>query len=114
MSTESIPFEVTDWAALPAEEHKGETGTSFWRTVERGGLRVRMIEYAPGFRSDHWCARGHVLLVLDGTLAVTLRDGRESFLRPGMSFAVGDDDLDPHFVSSRTGAKVFVVDRGGI
>lgn len=113
MSTGSIPFEVTDWAALPAEEHKGETGTSFWRTVERGGLRIRMIEYTPGFRSDHWCAHGHVLLVLDGMLAVTLRDGRESLLRPGMSFAVGDDDQDPHLVSTEAGAKIFVVDRGG-
>ncbi len=107
---EKVPFGVTDWAALPAEEHRGETGTSFWRTVERGGLRVRMIEYTPGFRSDHWCARGHVLLVLDGTLAVTLCDGREFFLRPGMSFAVGDDDQDLHLVCSEPGARVFVVD----
>ena len=74
MIEKSFPFGVTDWAALPAEEHKGESGTSFWRTVERGGLRMRTIDYSPGFRSDHWCARGHVLLVLEGELAVTLRD----------------------------------------
>jgi quercetin dioxygenase-like cupin family protein len=105
-----VPFGVTDWASLPAEEHKGETGTSFWRTVESGGLRVRMIEYSPGFRSDHWCARGHVLLVLEGELALTLRDGGEFVLRPGMSFAAGDDAGNPHRVRSGPGAKAFVAD----
>jgi quercetin dioxygenase-like cupin family protein len=110
MIEKSFPFGVTDWAALPAEEHKGELGTSFWRTVERGGLRIRTIDYSPGFRSDHWCARGHILLVLEGELAVTLRDGRELVLRPGMSFAAGNDEENPHHVHSGPGAKVFVVD----
>ncbi len=110
MIEKSVPFGVTNWAALPAEEHKGESGTSFWRTVERGGLRMRTIDYSPGFRSDHWCARGHVLLVLEGELAVTLRDGREFALRPGMSFATGNDEENPHLVRSVPGAKVFVVD----
>jgi quercetin dioxygenase-like cupin family protein len=110
MKLVDVPFGVMDWASLPAEEHKGEAGTSFWRTVERGGLRVRMIEYSPGFRSDHWCARGHVLLVLDGELALILRGGEEFVLRPGMSFAAGDDDGNPHMVRSMPGAKAFVVD----
>ena len=45
-----------------------------------------------------------------GTDAVTLRDGREFALRPGMSFAAGNDDGNPHLVRSVPGAKVFVVD----
>ena len=45
---------------------------------------------------------------------MTLRDGREFALRPGMSFAVGDDDENPHLVRSGPGAKVFVVDRGRV
>jgi len=110
MMIRNISFGVTDWGALPAEEHKGETGTSFWRTVERGDIRVRMVEYSAGFRADHWCARGHVLLVLEGELAVTLRDGRAFVLRPGMGFAAGDDEGNPHMASPGPGAKVFLVD----
>jgi quercetin dioxygenase-like cupin family protein len=105
-----IPFGVTDWASLPAGEHKGEAGTSFRRTVESGSLRVRMVEYSPGFRADHWCARGHVLLVLEGELGVSLRDGRDFLLLPGMSFQTGDDKRAPHLIHTAKGAKVFLVD----
>ena len=108
---ENIPFGVTDWAVLPAEEHRGETGTSFWRTVRRGDVRVRVVEYSAGFRSDHWCARGHVMLVLEGELVIALRDGREFVLRSGMGFEAGDDEGNPHRVSSGAGARVFLVDR---
>lgn len=110
MKIEALPFAVTDWDAVPAVEHPGETGTSRWRTVERGGLRVRLVEYSAGFRSDHWCARGHVLLVLDGELIVRLRDGRELVLRPGMGFEAGDDEANPHLALSGPGARVFIVD----
>ena len=110
MAIKNIPFAVTDWTAVPAEEHRGEFGTSAWKTVEHAGLRVRMIEYAPGFRSDHWCARGHVVLVLEGEIEAALRDGRRFVLRPGTSFVAGDDESNPHLVSSGPGAKVFVVD----
>jgi hypothetical protein len=110
MKIENVPFDVTEWETLPAEEHKGETGTSFWRTRDRGNIRVRMVEYSTGFRADHWCARGHVLLVLEGELGVSLRDGREFLLLPGMSFQAGDDERAPHLVHTGTGAKVFMVD----
>jgi quercetin dioxygenase-like cupin family protein len=69
-----------------------------------------MVEYSTGFRADHWCARGHVLLVLEGELGVSLRDGREFLLLPGMSFQAEDDERAPHLVHTRTGAKVFMVD----
>jgi hypothetical protein len=112
MKIEGRGFEVTDWSRVPAEEHRGEAGTSFWRVFENGGLRVRMVDYSAGFRSDHWCARGHVLLVLEGELSIRLRDGREFVLGPGMSFEAGDDEANPHLASSGPGAKAFVVDRG--
>ena len=32
MNISSIPFGVTDWAAVPRTEHKGERGTAYWRT----------------------------------------------------------------------------------
>ncbi len=34
-----LPFTAGDWASVPAVE-LGALGTSFWRTVEAGNLRV--------------------------------------------------------------------------
>ena len=42
-------------------EHPGETGTAFWRTRTFGDVRVRMVEYTPGYLADHWCVKGHIL-----------------------------------------------------
>jgi len=105
-----IPFTATDWVAIPPTEHRGATGTSHWRTVEAGGLRVRRVSYSPGYRADHWCARGHVLLVLEGEITVALRDGTAVRLGPGMGFQAGDDEANPHLAESKTGAEVFIVD----
>ncbi len=110
MKIQDVPFSVTDWSKIAPTEHKGETGTSFWRTFEVGNIRVRMIEYSPGYKADHWCGRGHVLLVLEGELMCELKDGREFKLDSGMSFQVEDDDPNPHLAYTEKGAKVFIVD----
>jgi len=110
MIISDLPFVVTDWEKVEKQEHNGESGTSFWRVFERGGVRVRVVDYSPGFRSDHWCPRGHVLYVLEGEFAVALKDGRTFLLKAGMSFQAGDDDANPHLGSSAGGARVFIVD----
>src|SRR4051794_39089053 len=66
MKIPALPFTVTDWAALPPTHHPGETGQATWRTFNIGDLRVRLVDYSPGYRADHWCDRGHVLYVLEG------------------------------------------------
>lgn len=75
MKIKDVPFFVTYWEKIEPVEHKGETGTSFWCVFESGNIRVRMVEYSAAFRSDHWCSRGHVLLVLEGELFIKLKDG---------------------------------------
>lgn len=110
MKIQDVPFNITEWNELEPIEHKGEVGTSFWRTFEEGNIRVRLVDYFPGFRSDHWCSRGHVLLVLEGELAIQLKDGSEFLLTSGTSFQVEDDDSNPHFAFTEKGAKVFIVD----
>lgn len=105
-----ISFTVTDWSGVQQVEYKGETGTSFWRVFEQGNIRVRIVDYSPGFRSDHWCGRGHVLLVLEGELNVELKDGQVHRMPPGTSFQAGDDDANPHLAHTEEGARVFIVD----
>jgi hypothetical protein len=110
MNIQNIPFSITDWEQVPPTEHKGESGTSFWRTVEAENIRLRMVEYMPGFKSDHYCSRGHILLVLEGELLIKLKDGSEFRLTSGKSFQVGDNEANPHLVSTIRGAKAFIVD----
>jgi hypothetical protein len=109
MRITDIPFQVTDWTTLPGSAHPGAPGVATWRTRQYGELRVRMVEYSPGYAADHWCAKGHVLLVLDGELHTELQDGRVFVLRPGMSYEVADDDA-PHRSYTPTGARLFIVD----
>lgn len=104
-----IPFGTTDWSQIPSTAHPGETGTASWRTRQFGALRVRMVEYSPGYRADHWCSKGHILLCLEGELHTTLEDGREFTLRPGMSYQVADH-AEPHRSRTDAGAKLFIVD----
>ncbi len=110
MNIENVPFEVVDWKHLKTEEHKGETGTSFWKVSKMGNVRVRQVEYSAGFRSDHYCPRGHVVLVLEGELGIEFRDGSSEILTAGMSFQASDDEANPHLAFSDKGARVFIVD----
>lgn len=110
MKFPDIPFTMTDWSRIPTEEHKGEVGTSLWKIFQAKDVRVRIVSYSPGFISDHWCPRGHILLVLEGEFQIRLKDGRIFDLKPGMGFHVSDDESNPHFGISEKGARVFIVD----
>src|SRR5439155_3649184 len=68
MNMSAIPFGTTDWSGVERTEHKGERGAAYWRTKEFGGIRVRMVEYTPGYLADHWCEKGHILLCIEGEL----------------------------------------------
>ncbi|MBE0711952.1 MAG: hypothetical protein IH583_06170, partial [Candidatus Aminicenantes bacterium] len=48
MKNDGIPYQAIDWSTVPRTEHKGETGTSFWRTLQLAGLRIRIVEYTKG------------------------------------------------------------------
>ena len=105
----SIPFGITDWSKVESSEHKGEAGLAIWRTRVFGDVRVRMVEYLPGYSSDHWCAKGHILLCISGEIHVELKDGRSFTLHPGMSYQVADD-AEPHRSDTSGGARLFIVD----
>jgi hypothetical protein len=109
MQMKNFPYEITDWDQLPWEVHQGETGTARWRIRTFGDIRVRVVEYSPGYSADHWCSKGHVVLCLEGELHTEDRDGRRGVLKPGMTYQVADGDL-PHRSRTEKGAKLFIVD----
>jgi hypothetical protein len=109
MKIQDVPFNTIDWSEIAPVEHPGETGVAYWRTLEIGNIRVRMVEYSPGYYANHWCSRGHVLLVMQGELVTELQDGRSFRLLPGMSYQVADES-EPHRSHTCCGAKLFIVD----
>lgn len=109
MQMSNIPFGTTDWASIEPTEHKGVTGIATWRTQNFGSMRVRMVEYSPGYLADHWCSKGHILLCLKGELLTELKDGRKFTLKPGMSYQVADN-AEPHRSQTKEGATLFIVD----
>ncbi|AKV04485.1 hypothetical protein AKJ09_11148 [Labilithrix luteola] len=109
MELRNIPFSTIDWSSVEPTEHRGETGMAYWRTRHYGDVRVRMVEYSPNYRADHWCKKGHILLCLQGELHTELEDGRVTVLGPGMSYQVADG-AEAHRSSTPTGATLFIVD----
>lgn len=113
MKLSDIPFVTTDWSTVPTERHAGDVGEATWRVQFFGPaenrIRVRMVEYSPGYEADHWCSKGHIILCLEGEMETTLKDGRVMPLKAGMSYQVADD-AEAHRSRTRTGAKLFIVD----
>ena len=109
MQMTGIPFDTTNWESIERTEHKGESGVAYWRTRDVGAVRVRMVEYTPGYLADHWCSKGHILLCLEGELHTELADGRTFVLKPGMTYQVADNE-EAHRSSTTTGARLFIVD----
>lgn len=109
MDMRDIPFGTTDWSAILPTTHPGETGVATWRTRNFAGIRVRMVSYSPGYKADHWCSKGHILLVLAGELETELQDGRIVRLRAGQSYQVADG-AEAHRSATAAGATLFIVD----
>jgi hypothetical protein len=109
MRMSAIPFGVTDWSQVEAEVHPGDVGQALWRTRTFGDIRVRRVDYTPGYLADHWCHKGHILLCLEGYLETELEDGRVFTLRPGMSYQVADG-AEAHRSRAPQGATLFIVD----
>lgn len=105
----SVPFTTTDWSRLPETEHPGASGRAYWKTLEQGNIRVRLVRYTPGYQANHWCDRGHVLFVLSGELVTELQDGSRHVLGPGTSYQVASGAA-PHRSRTDTGATLFIVD----
>lgn len=107
MST--IPFQTIDWSAIDKVEYKGEIGTAIWQTIQYPGLRIRLIEYSPGYKADHWCQKGHVVYCMEGDMDSELETGEHQLLTAGMMYVVSDN-LSSHRSSTTKGVKLLIID----
>jgi quercetin dioxygenase-like cupin family protein len=104
-----IPFQAFDLENIPAEERSGVTGKAFWKTVKAGNVRMRIVEYTPGYMADHWCEKGHAVYVLEGKFESELMDGRKTRLSKDIGYLVADH-TDAHRSSTQHGVKLLIVD----
>ena len=109
MKIENLPLSITDWNRLSSVGVRGETGKAVSRELDEGNVRVRLVEYSAHYKADHWCSKGHIVLVMEGDLSVELDDGRMYDLKGDMSIQIGDY-VAAHRVYSKNGARVVIFD----
>ncbi len=105
----NIPFQTIDWSLIPKTTYPGEEGIAWWQTLQFPGLRIRMVEYSPGYLVDHWCKKGHIVHCLQGSFVSELQNGENFELSEGMSYVVSDN-LSVHRSVSKGGVKLLIVD----
>jgi hypothetical protein len=109
MDANKISFEAIDWSSVPKEEHKGESGTSYWQTIQYPGLRIRIVEYSKSYLADHWCKKGHIVHCLEGEFESELRNGESFMMKPGMTYVVSDD-MSSHRSVTVKKVKLLIID----
>ena len=105
----SHAYQAIDWSAVPRTEHKGDPGMSYWRTVQLPGLRIRIVEYSPGYVADHWCQKGHIVHCLAGEFVNEQENGDMTVMAKGMTYVVSDG-ASSHRSRTETGATLLIVD----
>lgn len=105
----NIPFQIIDWTNILPSTHPGESGDAFWKTLQLSGLRIRMVEYSPGYMADHWCQRGHIVHCLEGEFVSELNNGERFTLNKGMTYVVSDN-ISAHRSSTNGGVKLLIID----
>jgi hypothetical protein len=108
-SMSKIPFQTIDWDNIEKTEHKGESGTAYWQTMQLGGLRIRKVTYSEGYLADHWCQKGHIVHCLEGDFISEMENGERVQLSKGMTYVVSDD-LSSHKSKATNGVELLIID----
>ena len=105
----NIPFQTIDWSNIEKTEHKGDTGTATWQTLQYNGLRIRMVEYSANYKANHWCQKGHIVYCLAGSFVSEMENGESYTLSQGMSYIVSDD-VSSHRSITEEGVTLLIID----
>jgi hypothetical protein len=108
---EKIDFNLIDWTGIESVEYVGESGKAFWKTIQFGDLRLRLVEYSSGYIADHWCQKGHIVHCLEGDFDTELATGEILHLKKGMSYVVSDN-MSSHKSISKNGVTLLIIDGG--
>ena len=104
-----ILFTSIDWTKVEKIEYKGETGIAYWKTLQFGNIRMRLVEYSKNYLADHWCKKGHIVHCLEGAFTCELENGEKFLLSKGMTYIVSDN-VSSHRSVSSDGVKLLIID----
>lgn len=99
-AVQATDFEAAAWV---------ERGSARLKEMSAHGKRVRLVEFLPGFDDPNWCAKGHVVFVLEGAVesryqdGVTPRHAGEAYIIPP---GIPHRSRNPH----RVPARLLIVD----
>lgn len=105
----NIPFQAINWDQVEKIQYYGEMGIATWQTLDFDGLRIRIVEYSPNYKADHWCQKGHIVHCLEGSFICRHQDQRIFEFNRGMTYIVSDS-LSSHLSISKNGAKILIID----
>lgn len=106
---DKILFQTIDWSRVAKTIHPGETGNAIWQTIQLPGLRIRIVEYSPGYFANHWCTKGHIVQCLSGAFVSEMETGETFALSAGMTYVVSDD-VSSHRSTTKSGVKLLIID----
>jgi hypothetical protein len=104
-----IPFTAIEWSSIGMSESRGISGTSYCRSIELPGVRIRLIEYSGDFLADHWCEKGHLVQCLQGRFTLEQGNGVGFAFAEGCGFVVSDGQSS-HRLRTTPGGKLLIVD----
>jgi len=71
VENDKLAFSAIEWtASAPGARQK---------VLERGGKRVRLLEFSREFVEAEWCRKSHIGVVLQGALELAFNDRIERF-----------------------------------
>ena len=105
-----IQFQTINWDLIPRTKHTGEDGIAYWQTIMFVDIRIRIVEYSPNYKANHWCEKGHIIYCLKGQMTTYLKDGTMHIIKEGMSYQTSDNKENPHRSSTIEGCKLFIID----
>ncbi len=87
----AIPFQTINWDAVEKVVHTVTAGATIEQTIQLPGIRIRMVQYPPGYVADHWCHKGHIVYCISGTVNCEMETGGMFTLTQGMCYVVSDN-----------------------
>jgi len=104
-----IPFQIIDWSTIDKVIYPGKSGMAQSQTIQFPGLRIRIVEYQPGYIADHWCTKGHVVYCLEVEFISEMENGDQFTLNKGMSYIVSDE-RSVHRSKTYNGVRLLIID----
>ena len=110
MKLNNVPYELIDWKGVETSLITGLEKKALARIKNFDEIRLRVIEKEPGYRADHFCKKGHIIFVIEGSMDIEFENGDKVPISTGQSIFISDDNQYGHTTFTEKGIKYFIID----